>query len=192
LCGISTNKNSRGKNAAHKEVISMKKLVVMLMVALLALSAVAFAEPYRSGNIAFEYDEKAFEISLDDNLDDETTVVVYGKNEAWGHTYVSFYLKDLNDGEKFPTADELAKNNDTTVTEGDWNGYKNVLMYTVEGDDGMTRSYFVVPVMDDDGHEIDDMLEVQIGVSKIDDEATTMERDDAISAVVDSLKLVDD
>ena len=147
----------------------MKKLIVMLMVALLALSAVAFAEPYRSGNIAFEYDEKAFEISLDDNLDDETTVVVYGKNEAWG-----------------------TKNNDATVTEGDWNGYKNVLMYAVEGDDGMTRSYFVVPVMDDDGHEIDDMLEVQIGVSKIDDEATTMERDDAISAVVDSLKLVDD
>ena len=170
----------------------MKKLILMLMVALLALSAVAFAEPYRSGNIAFEYDEKAFEISLDDNLDDETTVVVYGKNEAWGHTYVSFYLKDLNDGEKFPTADELAKNNDATVTEGDWNGYKNVLMYAVEGDDGMTRNYFVVPVMDDDGHEIDDMLEVQIGVSKIDDEATTMERDDAISAVVDSLKLVDD
>ncbi|MBR2798190.1 MAG: hypothetical protein IKE17_10675, partial [Clostridia bacterium] len=26
------------------------------------------------------------------------------------------------------------------VTESDWNGYKNVLMCTIEGDDGMTRS----------------------------------------------------
>ena len=51
----------------------MKKLIVMLMVALLALSAVAFAEPYRSGNIAFEYDEKAFEISLDDNYRDQVS-----------------------------------------------------------------------------------------------------------------------
>lgn len=170
----------------------MKKLIAVLMVALLALSAVAFAEPYRSGDIAFEYDKKAFEISLDDNLDDETTVVIYGKNEAWGKTYVSFYLKDMKDGEKFPTADEIGKENNTAVTEGDWNGYKNVLMYTLEGDEGMTRSYFIVPVMDDDGHEIDDMLEVQIGVSKIDDDATAMERDDAISAIVDSLKLVDD
>ena len=168
----------------------MKKLIAMLMAALLALSAAAFAETYRSDDLAFEYDEKVFEITKDDVFDNETDVVVYGTNEAWGKTYVNFYLKDLEDGEKLPTADELGAENNTTVTQGEWNGYKNVLMYTLEGDDGMTRSFFVIPVMDDD-NEVEDLLTVQIGVSKIDDEAILMERDDAISAIVDSLKLDD-
>ena len=170
----------------------MKKLIAVTMAALLALSAVAFAETYRSDDMTFEYDENAFEITKDDRTDDETDVVVYGKSEAWGHTYVNFYLKDLEDGEKFPTADEVSNANDNaTVTEGEWNGYKNVLMYDVEGDDGMTRSFFVVPVMDDDGNGVEDILTVQIGTSKIDDEAVLMERDDAISAIVDSLKVND-
>lgn len=115
---------------------------------------------------------------------------LYGKNEAWGRTYINFYLKDLEDGEKMPTADQLAAENNTTVTEGEWNGYQNVLMYTLEGEDGMTRDFFVIPVMDDD-REVDDILTVQIGTSKIDDEDVLMERDDAISAIVDSLKVDD-
>ena len=45
--------------------------------------------------------------------------------------------------------------------------------------------------MDDDGKEVDDRLTVHIGVSKIADESVAMERDDAISAVVDSLKVDD-
>ena len=45
--------------------------------------------------------------------------------------------------------------------------------------------------MDDDGKEVDDLLTVHIGVSKIEDESAAMERDDAISAVVDSLKVDD-
>ena len=170
----------------------MKKLIAVVMAALLALSAAAFAETYRSDDLTFEFDEKAFEITKDDRTDDETEVVVYGKNEAWGHTYVSFYLKDLEDGEKMPTADELSKaNNGVAVTQGEWNGYKDVRMYTVEGDDGMTRSFFVIPVMDDDDNEVEDILTVQIGTSRIDDEAVLMGRDDAISAIVDSMKVDD-
>lgn len=64
-------------------------------------------------------------------------------------------------------------------------------MYTIEGDDGMTRSTFVVPVMDDDDNEIDDILHVVIATSKIKNEADLQARDDAISAVVDSLKVDD-
>ena len=55
----------------------------------------------------------------------------------------------------------------------------------------MTRSYFVIPVKDNDDNEVDDILTVQIGVSKIEDEATLQERDDAISAIVDSMKIDD-
>lgn len=113
----------------------MKKLIALMIAALLALSAAAFAEIYRSDDITFEYDENAFEISLDDRTDDETNVVLHGKNEAWGNTFISFYLKDLDDGEKFPTMEEMSQIPDTTVTQGDWNGYKNVFMYTLEYDD---------------------------------------------------------
>ena len=45
--------------------------------------------------------------------------------------------------------------------------------------------------MDDDDKEIENLLTVHIGVSKIEDEPVAMERDDAISAVVDSLKVDD-
>lgn len=169
----------------------MKKLIAILMAALLALSTVAFAEIYRSDDLNFEYDENAFEITVEDRTDDETTVVLYGKNEAWGHTFVAFYVRDLKDGEKFPTMEEMSQMPDTTVTQGEWNGYKDVFMYTLENDDGTAESYFIAPVMDKDDKEIEDVLTVHIGTSKIEDEAVLQERDDAISAVVDSLKVDD-
>ena len=169
----------------------MKKLIAILMAALLALSTVAFAEIYRSDDLNFEYDENAFEITVDDRTDDETTVVLYGKNEAWGHTFVAFYVRDLKDGEKFPTMEEMSQIPDTTVTQGDWNGYKDVFMYTLEYDDGTSEHIFIAPVMDDDDKEVEDLLTVHIGISKIEDEDTLQARDDAISAVVDSLKIDD-
>ena len=169
----------------------MKKMLALLIATLLALGSVAFAETYRSDDITFEYDEKAFEVSLDDRTDDETTVVLHGKNEAWGNTFISFYLKDLNDGEKFPTMEEMSQIPDTTITQGDWNGYKNVFMYTLEYDDGTSEYFFIAPVMDDDDKEVENLLTVHIGVSKIEDEDTLQARDDAISAVVDSLKIDD-
>ena len=169
----------------------MKKLIAILMAALLALSTVAFAEIYRSDDLNFEYDENAFEITVEDRTDDETTVVLYGKNEAWGHTFVAFYVRDLKDGEKFPTMEEMSEIPDTTVTQGEWNGYTDVFMYTLEYDDGTTENYFIAPVKDKDDKEIEDVLTVHIGTSKIEDEAAIQERDDAISAVVDSLKVDD-
>ena len=169
----------------------MKKLIAILMAALLALSTVAFAETYRSDDLNFEYDENAFEITVDDRTDDETTVVLYGKNEAWGHTFVAFYVRDLKDGEKFPTMEEMSEIPDTTVTQGEWNGYTDVFMYTLEYDDGTTENYFIAPVKDKDDKEIEEVLTVHIGTTKIDDEAVLQERDDAISAVVDSLKVDD-
>ena len=169
----------------------MKKLIAILMAALLALSTVAFAEIYRSDDLNFEYDENAFEITVEDRTDDETTVVLYGKNEAWGHTFVAFYVRDLKDGEKFPTMEEMSEIPDTTVTQGEWNGYTDVFMYTLEYDDGTTENYFIAPVKDKDDKEIEDVLTVHIGTSKIEDEAVLQERDDAISAVVDSLKVDD-
>jgi hypothetical protein len=175
----------------RKKELTMKKMLALIIAALLALSTAAFAETYRSDDINFEYDENAFEVTLDDRTDDETTVVLHGKNEAWGNTFISFYLRDLEDGEKLPTMEEMSQIPDTTVTQGDWNGYKDVFMYTLENDDGTAESYFIAPVKDKDDKEIEDVLTVHIGTSKIEDEAVLQERDDAISAVVDSLKVDD-
>ena len=169
----------------------MKKLIALIVAALLALSAAAFAETYRSDDITFEYDEKAFEVTLDDRTDDETLVVLTVKNEAWGNTFISFHLRDLEDGEKLPTMEEMSQIPDTTVTQGDWNGYKDVFMYSLEYDDGTSEHFFIAPVMDKDDKEIEDLLTVHIGVTRIEDESVAMGRDDAISAVVDSLKIND-
>jgi len=77
------------------------------------------------------------------------------------------------------------------LTQGEWNGFKDVFMYTVEYDDGASEHYFIAPVTDDDDNEVEDILTVVVGVNKLDDEDAAMERDDLISAVLDTLKVDD-
>ena len=167
----------------------MKKIITMILIALLALSTTAFATIYRHyDDITFEYDDTLFEISMDDHTDNEDMIILTGKDTAWGNTFIRIHLRELDDGEQFPTKDEFTPIADVEVTQGDWNGYKNVFMYTIEDEDGTSDSFFIAPVADDDG-KIEDILTVEISVSRIDDEETAMARDDAISAVVDSLKI---
>ena len=167
----------------------MKKLFAIILVTVFALSSVcAFAATYRNDNLTFEYDDTLFEISMDDHTDDEDLVILTGKDAAWGNTFIRIHLRELDDGEHFPTKDEFTPLADVEVTQGDWNGYKDVFMYTIEDEDGTSDNFFIAPVVDDDG-EIEDILTVEISVGKIDDEDTAMGRDDAISAVLDSLKI---
>ena len=170
----------------------MKKMLIMLLVAILTLSATAFAATYtHEDDIRFEYDDNAFEISMDDHTDDEDLVILSGKNEAWGETFVRIHLRDLEDGEKFPTMDEFTAMPDAKdLTQGDWNGFKDVFTYNVAYEDGAAEYYFIAPVTDEDG-EVEDILTVVIGTSKVEDEAVAMERDDLISAIVDTLKVND-
>ena len=171
----------------------MKKLFAMILIAILAMSTVAFAATYRhdEDDIVFEFDDTLFEISMDDHTGDEDLVILTAKDASWGDTYIRIHLRDLNDGEQFPTMDEFtAMPGASEVTQGEWNGYSNVFMYTVENVDGTSDNFFIAPVMDDDGDEVDDILTVEICVSKIEDETAQL-RDDAISAVVDSLKIDD-
>ena len=166
----------------------MNKFFAILIAAVLALSCTAaFAATYTyEDDIRFEYDEAAFEISMDDHTDDEDLVILTGKDEAWGDTFVRIHLDDLHDGETFPTMDEFVAMPDAKdLIQGEWNGYKDVFMYTVEYEGG-AEHYFIAPVTDDDG-EVEDILTVNIGVNDMDDEEAAMARDDQISAVLDSL-----
>jgi len=170
----------------------MNKLFAILLAAVLALSCTAaFAATYtHDDDIRFEYDDARFEITMDDHTDDEDLIILDGKDEAWGNTFVRIHLAELIDNEVFPTLDDFVDMGDTEVTQGEWNGFKDVFMYTVEYDDGTTEHYFIAPVTDDDG-EVEDILTVVIGVTAIEDEDTAMERDDLISAVLDTLKVDD-
>ena len=171
----------------------MKKIIAMLIAAILALSATAaFAATYtHEDDIRFEYDENAFEIVSEDYTDDEDMIILDGKDAAWGNTYISIHLGELRDGETAPTMDDFTVMPDAKdLTQGEWNGFKDVFMYTVEYEDGASEHYFIAPIADDDG-EVEDILTVIVSVTEIEDEAVTMERDDLISAVLDSLKLGD-
>ena len=171
----------------------MNKFFAILMAAVLALSCTAaFAATYtHEDDIRFEFDDAKFEITMNDHTDDEDLVILTGKDAAWGETFVRIHLADLRDGETFPTMDEFTAMPDAKdLTQGEWNGFRNVFMYTVEYEDGGSEHYFIAPVTDDDG-EIDHILTVNIGISPIEDEETAMTRDDLISAVLDSLKLDD-
>ena len=170
----------------------MKKFFAILMVAILTLSTAAFAATYNhDDDVRFQYDETKFEISMDDHTGDEDLVILTGKDEAWGETFIRIHLAELHDGETFPTMDEFTAMPDAKdLTQGEWNGFRNVFMYTVEYEDGGSEHYFIAPVTDDDG-EIDHILTVNIGISPIEDEETAMTRDDLISAVVDTLRVDD-
>ena len=171
----------------------MKKLFAMILAAILTLSTAAFAATYRydDDDIVFNYDENIFEIEEDDHTDDEDSIVLATKDDYLGQTYVRIYLRDLEDGEKFPTAAEFTPLADVEVTQGEWNGYKDVFMYTIEDEDGTSDNFFIVPIYDDDG-EIDDILTVDIGGPVIDDEDAATESSDLTSEVVDTLRIIDD
>lgn len=171
----------------------MNKFFAILIAAVLALSCTAaFAATYtRDDDIRFEYDENAFEIVMDDHSDDEDLIILDGKDAAWGNTFIRIHLADLDDGERFPTMDSFTAMPDAkNLTQGEWNGFKDVFMYTVEYEDGDAEHYFIAPVTDDDG-EVEDILTVIIGTSPIEDEDTLMARDDQISAVLDTLRVDD-
>ena len=171
----------------------MNKFFAILIAAVLALSCTAaFAATYtHDDDIRFEYDDARFEISMDDHTDDEDLVILAGKDAAWGDTFIRIHLADLRDGESFPTMDEFTAMPDARdLTQGEWNGFKDVFMYNVAGEDGWTEYYFIAPVTDDDG-EIEDILTVNIGTGKVDDEEAAMARDDQISAVLDTLRVND-
>ena len=166
----------------------MKKFFAILIVAILAMSATAFAATYTHDELTFEYNEDFFEISMDDHTDDEDLVILTDKTEGG----ITIHLADLKDGETFPTADELAKTVGAEVeTMEEWGNFKNVLSYETESEDKYYEVVFIAPVYEKDG-DIDDILTVTIGGYPIEDEDAAMESSDWTSEVVDTLKVIDD
>lgn len=172
----------------------MKKILAMLLVAILAFSATAFAATYRhDDDIAFEYDENAIEITSEVHNDDEHRIVMGYKEKAWGDGYITIQLADLPDGQGFPTREELAESMgiaaDAFESMPTWANFKDVVTTSVTAE-GKTETVFIAPVYDHDG-EVEDILTVIIATSELDDQEAAQNRDDTISAIVDTLKVDD-
>ena len=170
----------------------MKKMIVMLLIAVFALSATAFAATYRhDDDITFEYDENAIEITSEDHKDDEDSIVMGFKDSAWGNGYVSIVRRELPDGTPYPTQEEIAGELGVAQLETlpTWGHFKDVYTASSTTDD-VTETMFIAPVIDDDG-EAEEMVTVTIGVTKLEDEDAAMARDDTISAIVDTLRVDD-
>ena len=159
----------------------MKKLLATLLLAVLVLTAVAFAEDYRASDIAFSYDEAAFQIETDDvGENNDHLVVLTARDEAWGTAYIRFYVSGLVEGEELPTAESLAEAlPEVEVTEGDWKGFSGVVMYN-DGDEDLRL------IALENGR----LLTVGVGVTELEDEAVAQARDQQIDAVLDSLTVV--
>ena len=170
-----------------------KRIVALLAAALLALTAAACADTYtdRDRDLTFEYDAAAFEVTSDE-ADDVLVVTLTGSRAEWGAYGIAFDLRDLDDGDPVPKLSDYTDNLEegAQAVQGEWNGFADVIMYSAETDDTYEQ-VFVVPVPDEDG-EIEDVLTVSVAVRKLDDEEAAMDRDDAISAVLDSMRLLDD
>ena len=164
----------------------MKKLFAALLIAVLALSATALAATYTHDDLTFEYEDTFFRITMEDHTDDEDLVILTDKNEG----SVRIHLRELEDGEAFPTAEEIARSLNVEVEKLDtWANFKNVLSYQVKTGD-IVETVFIAPVYDE--VKIDEILTVNIIGKPIEDEDAAMESSDCTSEVVDTLKVIDD
>ena len=171
----------------------MKKLVCMMIVFVLAIAAVtALAESAtytdRDGDFTFTYDADVFEITSEDyqsDDDDNLVLVLGGKVEAWGNVFIQFTRVefDEDDLESMQEAEQELIDN-AGATKGKWNGFNDVLMYGFDDEESFEQT-FVIPCTDDE------TLSILIHADKIEDEEAAMERDDQISAVVDTLVFLD-
>ena len=174
----------------HDDVENPEGSILFARGAAEAAGDVAFEDPH--GDLAFSYNPEAFEVT-DEESDDAHNVVLTGTKAEWGEYSIAFNLRELADGEAAPElgsyGDDLEEG--AEATQGEWNGFENVITYT-NATDTENVQVLVVPVKDAEDGEVEDVLTISITAQKLEDEDAAMERDDNISAVLDSLKLLDD
>ena len=151
---------------------------------------VAFVDPH--GELSFTYDPAAFEVTTSED-GDIYDVVLTGTKVEWGEYAIVFSLRELADGEAVPELGSYgdALEDGAEATQGEWNGFEDVIMYS-NTTDTTHEQVLVVPVKDAEDGEVEDILTISVSAQKLEDEEAAMARDDIISAVLDSLTLLDD
>ncbi len=171
----------------------MKKFVCMMIVFALTITTVTALAEFvaytdRDGDFTFTYDTDVFEVTFEDyqsDDDDNLVLVLSGKVETWGNVFIQFTRVEF-DEEDLYTMQEAEQEliNNTGATKGEWNGFYDVLMYGIDDEECIEQTY-VITCSDDE------TLSILIHVDKIEDELSAKERDDQISAVVDTVVFLD-
>lgn len=180
------------KNVQHKIQNMFRRVLSMLLISAMILANAAMADTYNSPgkDLRFEYDERLFKITTEDCTDDEQLINLDFLDASWGKGYVSIYLRKLENGESVPTLTsfaEVEKTLHTTVEQGACYGFKDAFHYTTE-QDGAIESAIIVPICNED-NAASAILTVNVSISRLEDEETGRIRDDAISSVINSLKI---
>lgn len=178
----------------------MKKLIATLMIAALLLTGSALAATYDTDNIAFEYDDSVFKVEAEDNEDGEAYCILYSVNDELENTFVNISVAKLEDDETFPTLEAYTKeaNEDeeievTVDVLDEWAGFKDVYHYDSEYADEETHfhaSTFTAPVYKDD--KVIAIADIYACQDVLEDEDAAMQISDAISEILDTLKITTD
>lgn len=138
----------------------------------------------RAGAFTFSYDPDAFVIAgeeyQDDAEDSDLVITMNGTYAFWGNTMIQFQKTKIEDPEDFDDSFAEIEEAGIEVTRGEWNGFQDVHMYAFDDEDSLEQRFIVRP-------EEGVSLAVIVMVDKLDDEEMSMARDDAISAVLDTL-----
>lgn len=178
----------------------MKKLIATLMIAALLLAGSALAATYDTNNIAFEYDDSVFQVEMEDNADGEAYCILYSVNDELDNTFVNISVIELEDDETYPTLEEYTKEA-SEDEEGEirvdvldeWAGFKDVYHYDSEYTDEETHfhsSTFTAPLYKDD--KAIAIADVYVCQDVLEDEDAAMQISDAISEILDTLKITVD
>ena len=138
----------------------------------------------RAGAFTFSYDPDAFVIAgeeyQDDAEDSDLVLTMNGTYAFWGDTVIQFQKTKIEDPEGFDDSFTPIEEAGIEVTHGEWNGFEDVHIYALDDEDSIEQRFIVRP-------EEGVSLAIIVTVDKLDDEEMSMARDDAISAVLDTL-----
>ena len=116
----------------------------------------------------------------DDAEDSDLVLTMNGTYAFWGNTMIQFQKTKIEDPEDFDDSFAEIEEAGIEVAHGEWNGFEDVHMYAFDDEDSLEQRFIVRP-------EEGVSLAVIVMVDKLDDEEMSMARDDAISAVLDTL-----
>ena len=172
----------------------MKKLIATLLAAAMMLTCAALAATYDEDGIFFEYDDAVFEITLNERSAESATVILNAKDEALEHTFINISLEMPVDGEALPTVEDFAEAEEIYHTKveqiGEWLGFKDVSTFTYDPSDEYSAWHaeeFFVPIADGDTARA--VLDIFVCADTLADEEAGIAYSDAMSAVLDSLKV---
>ena len=140
----------------------------------------------RAGVFSFSYDADTFEITgeeyQDDAEDSDLVLTMNGTRAFWGNVMLQFRKTKIDDPKAFEDSLAALKEAGIEVTCGKWNGFGDVYMYSFTDEDAFEQRFILRP-------DEDTSLAIIVTADRLDDEEMGMDRDDAISGLLSTLRV---